>query len=660
MKGGTIFGLVVFLLWMITIVKSDGTIDDFVGDIISTFKLMSPTIIYSYDEAPEICWSKEWLLCLKAAEHYEVAEHIHRLFIDRKQDSLILLGHEDQAPLLLEKLSDLEPTLFRWSSPVFMPIRFVLDISLRLDSNILFYEKTRPGNYNLIDIFAVKGGPNIWLGVGVWDKINGMKVYGPVGRWDRRRDLKQTEITNSIYRFSSSNYVILILEENCLPPDDAHFEEYCNITHSDGFFQEKLFYITEGLNLSIKIVFAQYEDLILEDGSWGGEIGQLERREADVFSNGLLLKEDRKEVIDFTLPISHDYYVLAASIPKGRIPSMWAYVNVFRMAQWIIFFASLLGIVLLMSTIHTISTHIQENSWTRNLLSASEMAFLFLLQSGNHLNDGHSCIRILSITLSLLTLLFFVYYANDITADMTSGPPPLPVKTFEDVITYGYKIFVMRDVDEDFFSNADPETARYRIYETNLVNIDNITAYLSLRHLEELIEDPMALLFTDRLSLIPEYSVHFDGEPDFYVQYLLYLRYLLSQIMTLPVDGAPSSFSSFALQKQSEFLGPFNYFLMKQNEHGISSRLFRKYHMPLYIKEQFGLIEPRPLGHEDVMFLFILLGLGMLTSLAIACLEMLRKICRKRTSKGHAKKKVDSEIQQTRETTDIEVTELHH
>ena len=642
MEGGTIFRLVIFLLKMVTIVKSDGTIDKFVGEILSTFRLMSPTMIYPEDEAPEICWIKDWLLCLREAEHYEVAEHIHRLYIDRKQDSLIFLDHQDQAPSLLEKLSELEPGIFRWSSPVIMPIRFVLHMSLRLDSNIIFYLKTGPGNYNLIDIFAVKGGPNIQLDIGVWDKINGIRVHRPLGRWDRRRDLKQTEITNSVY--SSNNYVILIPEENCSYPAGAFVEDYCNITQTDGFLQEKFFFITEGLNLSIKIEICPYEDLILEDGSWGGEIGVLERREADVFSRGLYLREERRAVIDFTLPISHDYDVLAYGIPKGRAPSMWAYINVFGVAQWAIFFAALMGIVLLMSTIHTISCQIEENSWTRNALSAIEMTFLFLLQSGNHLNDGHFGTRILSISLSLLTLLFFVYYANDITADMTSGPPPIPIKNFEDILTFGYRIIVKDNITENFFSNAEPGTARYQISETNLENFDHyyVNDSFNFHALEVLVEDPLALLFTDRLSLIPEYHNNYDDLPDWGAQYLQYQKYLLSQIRFLQVDGSMPAFSSFLLQKQSEFLGSFNYFLMKQNEHGISSRLFRKYHMPLYINEQFGLIEPKSLGYKDVMFLFILLGSGMLSSLSIAWVEMLRK---KYRSKSHAKKKMASQIQ---------------
>ena len=40
-----------------------------------------------------------------------------------------------------------------------------------------------------------------------------------------------------------------------------------------------------------------------------------------------------KMVVDFTLPIYQEHFVLAAGIPKGRSPSMWAYVNVFGIVQ---------------------------------------------------------------------------------------------------------------------------------------------------------------------------------------------------------------------------------------------------------------------------------------------------------------------------------------
>ena len=42
----------------------------------------------------------------------------------------------------------------------------------------------------------------------------------------------------------------------------------------------------------------------------------------------------------------------------------------------------------------------------------------------------------------MVTLVMFMYYANDITAKMTAGSPPHRVRTFQDVLDYGYKVIV--------------------------------------------------------------------------------------------------------------------------------------------------------------------------------------------------------------------------
>ena len=648
----------VFATFLFTIVKGDGKTDNFLGDILSTFKLISPTIIYSNDEAPKICLTRQWVLCLsnsQETEHSQVAEHIQTMFYDRKQDSILFVGHQsDQG--LLEELVQLEPAIFRWSSPVFMPIEYVDTMRLRLDSNVIFYEEEGDANFNLIDMFAVKGGPRIILDMGIWDEMNGIRLHRPLGRWDRRRDLKKTELVNSLTQ--SGSYVWLSWDYNCSLPEDFDLVgDHCNITNSHGYYQEKLFYITDGLNLTIRIVEAPWwEELLQEDGTWGGEIGQLERKETDVFSRGLFLKEERKTVVDFTLPIDHSYRVLAAGIPKGRAPSMWAYVNVFGVVQWIIFLASLMGIVVLMSIMRTISKEIDESSWTKNALTASVMACMFAIQGGEHPNDRHFGTRLLSVTLSILTLLFFVYYTTDITAKMTTGPPPMPVQNFEDVITFGYKVITSSYLEE-FFSHADPGTARYKIYQTNFENIDNISVYPAFGELEMLLEEPKTLLYIDRASLIPE-VIHDDYEYEL-SESEKYWHYLLSQIMFLRVEGAGFHYSSLALQKDSEFLGAFNYYLMKEYEHGISARLFRKYHIPLYIKEEFGMMEPQPLGYENVMSLFILLGLGITASWVIAIVEMLENKCRKWASSGFTNRKETSDMQQRPVAVDSVGAEMH-
>ena len=51
-------------------VNCDDMLNSFITDIISTFKLTSPTIIY-HGEAPEICMT-HWVLCLDQENQQEI------------------------------------------------------------------------------------------------------------------------------------------------------------------------------------------------------------------------------------------------------------------------------------------------------------------------------------------------------------------------------------------------------------------------------------------------------------------------------------------------------------------------------------------------------------------------------------------------------------
>ena len=96
-KGG-LPGLV-FLLWMFQCVSGNDSLNAFMGDILSTFGLISPTIIYTSDEAPKICMTHKWVLCLDGNnEQNELAEHIVMLYKQRKQDSAIFTGMNHRTP----------------------------------------------------------------------------------------------------------------------------------------------------------------------------------------------------------------------------------------------------------------------------------------------------------------------------------------------------------------------------------------------------------------------------------------------------------------------------------------------------------------------------------------------------------------------------------
>ena len=66
MKTGRLWGLLI-VLSMGFRVNGEGNISSLIKDIMITFRLTSPTIVYDNNEAaPEICYSDQWVLCLQA------------------------------------------------------------------------------------------------------------------------------------------------------------------------------------------------------------------------------------------------------------------------------------------------------------------------------------------------------------------------------------------------------------------------------------------------------------------------------------------------------------------------------------------------------------------------------------------------------------------
>lgn len=140
--------------------------------------------------------------------------------------------------------------------PIFLPKEYSDIINLRLDSNIIFYEETTQTQYKLMDIFAVRGGPPITLQLGKWNLNNGVTLERSANRWENRIDLEGATILNGLSqngRFS-----------------DFIKDDEGNIVGSRGYFQEKLFYITDRLNLTMITKEIPFSGKLLANGTWTG------------------------------------------------------------------------------------------------------------------------------------------------------------------------------------------------------------------------------------------------------------------------------------------------------------------------------------------------------------------------------------------------------
>ena len=187
--------LFLIIAWISSVLLTDakdvevaGTFENFIEDVIGTFQLTSPTVVF-HEDTPKICFTWTWILCLKdVQEQNELTTHLQTIHQTRKQDGILFIG-KDNKKILMQLVMNV-PSIFTSACPVFMPIEYVDLIDLRLDSNIIFFESKTPTGYNLVDIFAVKGQTPITLELGEWDLENGIILHMSMNRWDRRRDLK--------------------------------------------------------------------------------------------------------------------------------------------------------------------------------------------------------------------------------------------------------------------------------------------------------------------------------------------------------------------------------------------------------------------------------------------------------------------------------------
>ena len=567
-------GILEFLACACT-AQSEGLIDDFVEDIISEYRLSSPTIILS-DELPRYC-IRPWVLCLSNAPEDNLADlirHLTSIHNDRKQDGIIFIASQPNMNLVNELAIEV-PSMFASNCPVFMPVEYDL-VKLRLDSNICFFQEEMT-TFKLIDKFAVKGGPPVILALGKWDRSNGIIFERSMNRWERRTDLKGVTLVNG-KGWKSINF--------------------------QRWYQDQLSYITDTLDMKTNTVIVPKKFWWeLRNGYW---IDGFEKNDSwidlkmDVLTNGLGVNLARSKVLDYTIPTRMSSSTLLAQTPRGNAPNMWVFLQVFGATSWTIFVLLLLLFVIAL-TVSTILVE-REGALASALTTGITMACMYTILQGNHPNGRQLAKRTLTFTAAMLTLFFFVCYSTDITGKMTFTGSEIPVRTFEDVIHHDYKVTMSNYYTVNLLKRAKEGSAKREVFKK----------YIHSESYEEALEmvtkDPKALFYAWEGVLVDEQTQKFQGE-----------------VYALKMDDATYSQNAIGLRKDSEFRQMFNYYLQKQIEHGINKRLYRNYHISLFVHEQFGMNEAQPMGLINTIFLFFILGTGIAASLLIATVERLLK-----------------------------------
>ena len=157
--------------------------------------------------------------------------------------------------------------------------------------------------------------------------------------------------------------------------------------------------------------------------------------------------------------------------------------------------------------------------------------------------------RILYLAISASTLILFAYYTCDMTSRLTE-PSSHPIKSFDDVIKYGYKVFVYSENYADYLAELAPQ-----VYE-DLVKIK----WGSVRSaVEVMLENPSHLLYHDNIEAVT-----------------------MNEVVSLNIDETSLMNVAFAFQLNSEFTDLFNYHLRKMGEAGVIQRARYPFSLDIY------------------------------------------------------------------------------
>ena len=163
-----------------------------------------------------------------------------------------------------------------------------------------------------------------------------------------------------------------------------------------------------------------------------------------------------------------------------------------------------------------------------------------LIQNSYAVETSKMSSRILYLAISVSTLVLFAYYTCDMTSRLT-GPPDIPIKSFDDVNKYGYRVIVNKDgSSQEYLKRVAPQ-----IFENSMKISNSLQVPVQL-----MVEHPNHLFYGEDSDAV-----------------------LRKDVVSLIIDETSLSNYAFAFQLNSEFTDLFNHHLLKMTEAGVIQRL---------------------------------------------------------------------------------------
>ena len=485
-------------------------------------------------------------------------------------------------------------TLGVWLFP-FLSRDELSKVNLRLDSNFYFLESfSSSEELSLVEAYSIKGGLPITRKIGSWYPPNQL-ILANEAMWIRRKDLLGVNLVYSALPYAFFSIISLA-------------QDGSTISLHSGAIPEIMDHLSRALNFTMSGIVPPDNSWGAQDasGNWTGLVGQLTSNEVDMVTGGLVNDENRAKVISISIGIIQETFTLSMKRKSGGSFNITAYIDLLYPTTWLTIILSGLIVALLFLLIQALEVEtFHDNEEKFSFLSAISLVALVLLQLSHPISVNKGPSRILFYSLCMGSFLLFGFYTADLTSLMTAASPAMDVNTLEEVVTlHGYQVIVFKaSAAAALFENSNPSQPYYNPYQLTMKSNPNAYIDYSVDIAEHLLQNE---------------NLAFFGLKNYFVGQ--------SDIVQADVLGSYNIELGIALQKNSEFLPMFNYYLTKMRESGLAGRVLRKWEESTSMSLKGTDQETQPttataLSFTNVMLPFLFMISGIVVAISCSLFE---------------------------------------
>ena len=514
--------------------------------------------------------------CIKYTkqDRSQVAEYLLSMHDNGKEFNPIVLSDGEHKEILKELNKN--PLVFSANGLWFMPMVYLDSIDLRLDSKTFFYAGNQTAGFTLHESYAIMNGDAITTKQAMWEPGDGNEGISKLANIMERRSNLNGAVLKHAW-FEDPPYVTYIRDESG------------NVVDYVGYNAALLEELQNQMNFRIEHIPATvpHWGSKNEDGSWSGIVGMLVDKTIDISAIGLLMMPERRIAVDLCYPTFREENTLMTAITTKNKLNVWVFMEIFPITAWAATFA------------FTIVTALSFSLMARQSISQGMTLMVRLfIQLGYDVRTPTKASRMLVLVSAMSFCVIFIYYTSDLTTRMTTEPPKLSIRSFEDVITKGYKVVAYED-GMDALIDAPRGSAMEDVYKNHMLGPGYDDKYEAISVFLNEYSGDKVLLY----GVFDPYSEH----------------ELEKQLTGLNVEEGFPIFEGVGLQKNSEFTEMFNYHIFKLYEMGVMDRLKHKYvDKP---NKEFGFPEAITLGYENLLFPFGFIVLGMILAASAILVE---------------------------------------